>query len=164
MNAVSVLPILTEYIDAFDPKRRARCDGVRYSVATEALNYIDNMAIRLRAEEKGRAAIDALQNAVHRIGVASNDTAKSERAVDLELLFINSAKGVNETDREIRDTLKARHNIEISDNELEKFVNFLVSFDPGYPSWSYVATYSVPMLLKDSNRYYQAYLRFKSRH
>jgi len=75
--------------------------------------------------------------------------------------YLEMAKGTNIRDEMIEATLQAKHKIQMTDEELLEFSNYLVSLDPTYPTWSDVGEAGPPALVKDSKRYYDAYLEFK---
>ena len=160
-NAAAVLPILAEYMDAYDPSLTARCDSERFGVASEAAFHIDNGAVRLRGLKEGQTAISALERAVARMRAANTPTRGSHLELAAHHLKMQKRNSIH--DGMMRDTLKARHGIVMSDDEFEKFIEFLVLLDPTYPSWNDSAAYSVPMLLKHSRRYFEAYEQFRGR-
>ena len=88
-------------------------------------------------------------------------------------MTLEETKGVNDTDKNIRDTLRLKYKIILSNPELLEFSNFLVTLDPMYPSWSgtdFIKDYTQineagnPLqvyIMKHPERYYEAYLEFK---
>jgi len=84
-------------------------------------------------------------------------------------------RGLNFVDYAIRDTLRVKYRIELSDSELLEFSNYLVEKDPTYPSWSErtmfrdssppnnAASPALVFIFTRPTRYYQAYLAFKKR-
>jgi hypothetical protein len=48
----------------------------------------------------------------------------------------NLTKGIGVVDDDIRDTLWVRYKIQMSEEELLAFSNFLIAHDSTYPSWS----------------------------
>lgn len=82
---------------------------------------------------------------------------------NLSLHHLEMAQGTNIRDEMIRATLSARHKVRMPENEYLAFSNFLVSLDPTYPSWSEVGENGPPALMKESGKYYAAYLKFKAK-
>lgn len=75
-------------------------------------------------------------------------------------LRILQGKEYSISDSSIRATLRKKYKIQLSDEEMIKFSNYLTSLDPAYPSGCKL---SYPELLCiDSKEYYEAYLRFKA--
>jgi hypothetical protein len=161
-KAVAILPVLTEYMNAYDPTKRARCDEERYSVASNDAGDIDRATIRIRGISEGKLAIAAMERAIARMKAAGFEKPGIQSSLNGSVLDLEQLKGANIRDDEIRDTLLAKHHVEMTDAEFERYVDFLISVDPRYPAWSISeAGYSVRPLLKDSSRFYQAYLKFK---
>jgi hypothetical protein len=73
------------------------------------------------------------------------------------------ARGTNIRDEMIRATLQSRHKVQMTESEYLEFSNFLTSLDPTYPIWSEVGEYGPPTTLKESKRYYEAYVKFKAK-
>lgn len=173
----AALPVLNEYINAYDPSRASRCDDMRFSVAARMANDIDRFEFRLRAAKEGRLVIEALERAIQRIHDAGYDTNYHEYSQNsrhpLSSLFLKELEGVNEVDKAIRNTFWTLHKIEMSDVELFEFSNFLILRDPTYPAWSgqsLIKDYSrlneagnplQVFVVKKPERYYAAYLEFK---
>jgi len=163
-NALVVLPILTEYINAYDPTKRASCDEVRYSTASHRLWSIDLATLRLRGVYDGKLAINAVKNAIDRMKKAGFEAPGVQSPLSGSLLDLPQLTGTNIRDYQIRDTLRTKNHVEMSDEEFENFVEYLISIDPRYPSWSRLEPgYKVRPLLVDSRRFLQAYRQFKRR-
>lgn len=160
-NAASILPITVEYMNAWEPRSNSECDETRFYVAMQIADGLDDRTVRLRGIKEGRLAIDALARAVARMHEANTPSRNSPR--DMAIHRLEMQQGTNISDEFVRSTLKVRHAIVMTDDEYIKFVEFLVSFDPTYPSWSVSAAYQVPMILKDSRRYFEAYKRFRAK-
>lgn len=162
---VTVLPKLTEYIDAYDPKSASKCDETRFHVAFTTADHLDNMVIRLRGTKEGQKAIGALERAMQRMREAGLDNPQLGPLsfFDFSILYLKGLKATNDRDQMIMNTLQSRHKVQMTNDELLEFINFLISFDPTYPTWSEVGEYGPPQLVKESKRYYEAYLKFKSK-
>jgi hypothetical protein len=135
-------------------------------------SQIDERVVRLRASAGGRDVIAAIE----RLAVRSKDPdSKFESLAEMNLKFVS---GVNMTDDAIQNTLWLRHRIKMSDEEMLRFTNFLISRDPTYPSWGErefirisdanareVNDLGRPVtqifVMKNPERFYQAYLTFK---
>jgi hypothetical protein len=176
-DGTRVLPVLTEYMNGYDPKTASKCEETRFAVSTRLAADLDRFEFRLRGTKEGQLAIAALDHAVElmrRVGYDRGDSEyENNREFRLYSLQLKELKGINEVDRAIRDTFWIRWKKKISDYELSDFSNFLVSRDPGYPSWSTsslikdqsrINEAGNPLqvyTLNEPDRYYQAYLDFK---
>lgn len=180
-DGLAALPRMIEIMDEYDPTRFREGKGrrgERFDACWLMLGYIDERALRLRASEEGRRAMDALERAVGRMraaGYGQKDQHEWERhgRFDLALSNLEMAKGVNSTDEAIRDTFWVRRRIQMSDEELLAFSNFLVARDPTYPSWSeqdFIKDYTrvneagnpfQRHVMRKPEPYYEAYLEFK---
>lgn len=170
---ITTLPILTEYMNNYDPQRSGSYEPTvipafeetRFFVALTRAENVDNSVARLRGCSDGKSAIEALQNGVDRMRELGYDNAEHKNHGNFEfaLVILKELRGVNVRDEQIRTTLAARRNVEIADKSLLDFSNFLTSLDPKYPSWSEVNEAGSPLLLKDDTKYFEAYLKFKSR-
>jgi hypothetical protein len=175
-DGVQVMPVLTEYMNAYDPKNYSKCEGMRFHVAFTRSGDIDDNVVRLRGIKEGQLAIDALERGIERMRDAGFDKSNHKRSGDFNfaLLHLKLLKGINISDRSIMDTFWVQHKIKMSDSELLEFCNFLILRDPTYPAWSEMtglikdhsrtneAGYPLQVyLLKKPERYYEAYLEFK---
>jgi hypothetical protein len=180
-DRLAALPRMIEIMNEYDPTRFREGKGrrgERFDACWLMLSYIDRRAVRLRASEEGRRAMDALERAINRMRAADygqKDQHEWEQhgRFELALTYLNEAKGINLTDLAIMDTFWVRHKIEMSEQELLTFSNFLVARDPTYPSWSeqdFIKDYTrlneagnpfQRNIMKQPERYYEAYLEFK---
>lgn len=165
------LPVLTEHMNAsFYSKTAFECDHKRFGTANQLAHDIDRFEFRLRGTSEGKQTIDAFEQAIERV----EKPGFTERDVSFyRSMFLSDLKGINGADEKIRDTFWVRYRIEMSDKELVEFSNFLIELDPTYPSWSdwdFIKDHSRineagnPLqvyVLKEPERFYQAYLRFK---
>ena len=120
--------------------------------------------ISVRAFAEGRQAIEALKRSSENQRIAhlnSNEDDKFEmgRRYELHLLYVKKLEGNSFKDEFMQRTLNIRYNINLSEEELRAFVNYLVERDPYYPSWSEVRS----ELLINSEPFHQAYLEYKAK-
>lgn len=160
---VKILPVLIQYVNEYDPKTPSKCERTRFYVASEEMSGLDRGLIRIRSVKDGQVAVEAIERAVDRMKNAGFDKKEHKYSgyFDFAMLVLKGLKGINERDVLIRDTLRRRHDVQMTDAELLEFSNFLVSLDPTYPTWSEIGEYGPPALLKDPNKYFEAYLKFK---
>lgn len=142
-DGLKALPRLIEIIDEYDPTRasgRRGHKGDRFDACWLMLGYIDDFAVRLRGSEEGKRATNALEQAVGRMraaGYGQKDNSDAKQYVfELAEGKLKYANGINFTDEAIRDTFWVQHKIQMSDQELLEFSNFLIARDSTYPSWS----------------------------
>ena len=180
-DGLAALPRLIEIMGEYDPTRFREGQGrrgERFDACWIMLSYIDRQAVRLRASGEGRRAMAALESAINRMRAADYGRKDQhewpqhgrfeQAAADLE-----EAKGVNLADKAIRDTFWVRHKVQMSDEELLAFSNFLVARDPTYPGWSekdFIKDYTrineagnpfQRHVMREPERFYEAYLEFK---
>lgn len=180
-DGLKALPRMIEIMDEYDPTRdsgKRRHKGESFDAMWMMLGYIDNDAVRLRGSEEGRRAIDALERAIQRMRAAGygqpdqDEWAKHGR-FELATTYLEEDKGINSTDRAIKDTFRLEYKILLLDEELLEFSNFLAAHYPEYPGWSetnYFRDYTqinkagFPLwvyTMKKPERFYEAYLEFK---
>jgi hypothetical protein len=164
---VEALPVLTEYMNAYEPQSASECDGLRFAIVQRTVHDLDRFEFRLRGVKEGQRAIDAFERAIERMEKVNKGVSEYRN------LFLRHLKGANGFDRAIRDTFWVRNKIEMSDSELLEFSNFLTARDPTYPSWSdkdFIKDYSrineagnpsQVHILKKPERFYEAYSKFK---
>lgn len=117
---------LIELIDGYNPKRTK---DTRFHSAMRIAEDIDERVIRLRSSINGNRVIQAIE----RLSTRRRAEGKSDESIDWVL---QSTKGVNGKDRDVRDTLWVKYRIKMSDSELLDFSNYLVKYHPTYLSWS----------------------------
>lgn len=110
--------------------------------------------------KNGRLTIQALEHAIERRRKAKLNPEEYDGRGNLLTTFLKGLKGQNIKDGLIEETLEKRHDIKMSEAELMKFIDFLISLDPAYPSWTKIFFWG-EMTQAESDRYYQAYLKFK---
>lgn len=176
-SGAEMLPVMTEYMDAYDPIKGSKCERIRFSVAAREANDLDRFRFRLRGSKEGLLTIAALEHAIERMAKAGFDDKKRDydnnRVFRLHGLFLEEMKGVNEVDHAARDTFWVNRKIKMSDEELLEFSNFLISRDPTYPAWSgtdrikdfsrinEAGSPAQVRVFKNPERFYEAYLEFK---
>jgi hypothetical protein len=180
-DGLGALPRMIEIMDEYDPTKFREGQGrrgERFDACWEMLGYIDHQVVRLRASEEGRRAMEALERAIDRMraaGYGQKDQHEWEQhgRFDLAVMYLEEAKGVNLADRAMMDTFWIRHKVQMTDEELVAFSNFMVARDPTYPSWSekdFIKDYTrineagnpaQRHVMKKPERFYEAYLEFK---
>ncbi len=160
-DGIKILPKAIEYLNGYDPntKECKKRNDARLLTAAMYIDGVDTAKFRIRAIENGRVAIKALEQAIERRN-ASLDPDEYNGRRNLLSVFLNGLKGRTIKDGLIEKTLETRHNVKMSDAELTEFTNFLISLDPAYPSWTKVLGWA-EMSQPESDRYYQAYLKFR---
>jgi hypothetical protein len=182
-DGTKALPAITRTINEFDPttsKGKSRQKDARAFAAEGLLSQVDGRIIRLRAIPEGRAAIDALKSLVQRMLAAHFDTADVMNGETSDRYRYQASKseledmqGINHFDRGIKDTLRIRYKITLSDGQTLDLINYLISQEPRYPSWSTLENYKDMsdrneagnprqyFVLKNPEPFYQLYLKFK---
>ncbi|HKO62723.1 MAG TPA: hypothetical protein VJV03_16275 [Pyrinomonadaceae bacterium] len=172
------LPPMVLIIDQYDPTTvtTSNKNGERFDAMWMLLGDLDSYVIRVRATDEGRTAIDRLQNAINRMNnstSAVNDHWATEGRLKLATKTLEDANGIGFADRTVRDTFWIQYKVQLSDEELLKFSNFLVARDPNYPSWSqtdFIKDFSRindsgnPLqvyVMKNPSPFYNEYLEFK---
>jgi len=180
-DGLKAVPRLTAIIDDYDPAGSAgdSKEGKARSEASEGfLGYIDGNVVRLRASDEGRRAIEAMRALLRRMLKAHFDTDESyDRKNHYEVLIysLKESEGINACDEALRNTLRLRYKISLSDKELSDFTNYLILQDPYYPSWSEREEYKDMtqrneagnpiwyVVMKKPERFYNAYLQYKGK-
>jgi hypothetical protein len=165
-DGVKALPALAEIANRYHPDIQDNYDqSGDFFIALQLVESIDNIAVRIRATEEGRSAIKVFEDVLNRMKKAGFDDEKNkwnnDYSRELDTLRVLQGKSVSLTDETIRETLKEKHNIQMSDEEMIKFSNYLTSLDPTYTSRCEFISDS-PYICKDSIEYYEAYLKFKA--
>ena len=176
-SGVNMLPVLTEFLNGYDPKNASKCEATRFFVASFEANNLDRRAFRLRGSNEGKLTISALEQAVERMKKAGYDDKKRDyddnRRFRIHESYLENLKGVNEIDRAAQDTFWVNRKMVMSHDELLEFSNFLVSLDPTYPAWSEMDWFkdhsrineagspAQVLVFRKPERYHEAYLQFK---
>lgn len=180
-DGLKALQRMIEIMDEYDPTRFPEGKGrrgERFDACWLMLGYLDDDAVRLRGSAEGRRAIDALERAIQRMRTAGygqkdqHEWAQHGR-FDLVVTTLKEAKGINRTDRALRDTFRLDYKTLLSDEELLAFSNFLTANYMDYPGWSGTnhlrdftrineAGYPLRVsTMKKPERFYESYLEFK---
>jgi hypothetical protein len=176
-DGLAALPRIIEIIDEYDPTRgpgRRGHKGERFDACFQLLGYLDNFVVRLRASEEGQRVMDVLERAINRMQAAGYSQAQEGWAkggrFEVASIELRQAAGINDTDEAIRNTLRLKYKIRLSDAEVLEFINFLVVRYPEYPSWSerdFIHIFDengkpLPgLVVKKLQPFYEAYLEFK---
>lgn len=164
-NPVKYMPALTEIADNYNPDNASQCERLRFFVAYKTASDIDEMMIRLRGTREGLSTIEALEGALRRMKELGFDNSHHIRRVDYDtyLQYFRILRGISSFDKIIRETLRTKKNVDMSDEELLEFSNFLVVLDPTYPVWSETVEYQGHTVLKKPERYFKAFFKFQSK-
>ncbi len=157
-----VLPTAIKYLNEYDPNVQ-KCkerSNTRMFTAAMYLNNVDNAKFRIRSTETGRLAIRSLEQVIERRRKAKLNPDEYDGRGNLLTTFLKGLKGQNIKDGLIEETLEKRYNVKMSEAELMKFTDFLISLDSAYPGWTNIFFWG-EMTQAESDRYYQAYLKFK---
>ena len=179
IDGLKALPRIIDYLNGYDPAHKNKSRNVEnYESCKIMLGFIDGFAVRLRASEEGRRAIDALAHSIERMRAAGFAVKKDGYDRDNSLFVVTEndlkeAKGIGWTDDNIQNTFRFVYKIKLSDAELLDFSNYLTEHYPKYPSWSQgkltkddtdIAPDGLPsmnVMIEKPERYYEAYLEFK---
>lgn len=181
-DEIKALPAITRIIDEFDPtnpKANSRERDARAFAAEGLLSQVDSM-IRLRAIPEGRTGVDAITRLVQRMLAAHFDSADVTKREHSDRYRYEATRdevaelgGLNMFDHTMQDTFRVRYKTTLSDKQLLNFVNYLISQDPRYPTWSTVEDFKDVKhlnaagnprqfgILKTSEPFYNAYRKYK---
>jgi hypothetical protein len=180
-DGLSAVPYLANIIKQYNPARaeaRGKERGERAYACTTLLPEIDANVVRLRASDEGRKAIEAMRELLDRMRAAHFDTSESyDERITCEILVsgLKEIEMLNACDEAIRDSLRLRYGISLSDKELLDLTNHMISQDPYYPSWSEREEYKDltrhneagnPLwyvIMKKPEPFYTAYLQYKAK-
>lgn len=182
-DEIKALPAITQIIDEFDPtnpKANSQGRDARSFAAEDLLSQVDGHVIRLRGIPEGRTAIDAITRLVQRMLAAHFNTADVNQAEHSDRYRYQATReeaaelrGLNMFDYNLQDTFRIRYRIILTDKQTLAFVNYLISQDPRYPSWSTMEEYKDMrhpnaagnprqyFLLKDVRPFHDAYRKFR---
>lgn len=174
---VKVLPVISEYIDSYDHKKRSECTELRLAIVSRLASDIDRFDFRLRGTKEGLLLIDSLERALQQIVTDEPGTSffngSKGRHQPAAFIFLPELKGRNEVDRSIVDTFRVRYKITLSESEIVDLTNYLILQDPKYPAWSKTKLFKDdsmvnkagnPMhfnVFKNPKPFYKAYLELK---
>jgi hypothetical protein len=159
---VEIIPVLTKVAKSFASRPLSECQQDRFFTAFATASDVDQQIVRLRSIKEGRVAIAAAAEALERMRDAGlgNDSTHPYNKSHFGEYILDSVRGTTDFDDQIRKLLASQFRIRLSDQQFVKFVNFLTSTYPTYPS----LTPSVNMgrdLRPHKKRYYEAYLKYK---
>jgi hypothetical protein len=182
-DGIEVVAEIVKIIDEYDPtqgKGRGKDKGERYDAAWILLSDIDGTVIRLRASEEGRIGIEAMKRVVERMRAAHFDNSESydyekQGRYKLAVIALTGMEGINMRDEAVRDTLRLRYKISLSDKELLDFIDYVISQDPSYPSSMVTELYKDREQLNDAGNplqyvivknvepFHKLYLQYKAK-
>jgi len=182
-DGIKSVPEIIKVINEYDPTRRegrSKEKDLRCENAQMLLSFLDTGVFRLRAVEEGRKALEAVKRLIERMRAADFDSLDTyeynkQGRYQNSLLSIKEMEGINYCDEAIRNTLKHKYNILLSDQKMLDFVNYLISQDAYYPGWSKRDWYRDPNRLNEKgfplryvriinlDPFYQAYLKYKAK-
>jgi hypothetical protein len=182
-DGVKAVPKIVEIIDDFDPTRnggKKRDAGEQYDAASMLLSDIDGTVVRLRASDEGRSGIDAMIRSTKRMQATHYDNAEGyeyskQGRYRLTLGATKEMLGINALDEAVRQTLRLKYKISLSESQMLDFVNYMISQDPKYPRWSETTLYKdleqrneagYPLqyhIVKNVEPFYRLYLQYKSK-
>ena len=172
-DGVKVFPPIIKILDEFDPAKMTYGFDKhfkRYEAVQLLLLDIDSNFFRVRGVEEGRNAIAASVRAYERMVARNNkynkpSTDEMWRRVHLSWNFLELLKGVTISDQCVKDTLKVKYEVDLTEKELLDFVNYLIAHNPQYPSSSereYSKTGKRVCVYKQPELFQQAYLEYKA--
>src|SRR5262249_15081981 len=135
----TVMPAVVRIIERFDPSSRKhsgrQVDACCYA-AEGMVQAFDESIVRLRGSPEGLKAVEAMERLADRMRAAHYDSARSSgeysRRMRLEGVVseVQSLRGINQYDQAIADTLRIKRGIKLSDDDLRRFVEYLIKKDP----------------------------------
>lgn len=166
-DGIKVLPEIADVANRFHPENGDSFDtdnkkAIDFQRVLFLAEDIDNAVIRIRASEEGHATIKMFEDVLSRMKTAgyADEKYKWNRLYTAYSDKLRTMLGERRsfTDAYIRDTLRLEHNIQMSDEEVVKFSNYLTSLDPTHPSRCKLKL----SICTNSKEYYEAYLKFKA--
>jgi len=150
-DGTRALLAITQIINEFEPtnpKANSRERDARAFAGEALLSQVDGHLVRLRSIPEGRTAIDAITHLVQRMLAAHFNTADVTKPEHSDRHRYQATRdeaaelrGLNMFDHTMQDTFRIQYKIRLSDKQLLGFVNYLISQDPRYPTWSDVEDY-----------------------
>ncbi len=176
-DPTEVCTAIAKVLDEYDPttkegRKHRKPDNAYWGLGF--LDQIDNFRIRIRAVENGSVVLAAYRRMLDRKKAAGHNVKPNpynDRAYARQMVYEAETSGyqelmaVNEQDRRISQWLKAEHQIQLTDDELRRFSDFLLAKDPHYVAWGdwcIVSKDPPRVAFRTPQRYYDAYLEFKS--
>jgi hypothetical protein len=177
LKAVTAIVKVTDEYDPTRPKGASKARDARCFAAERLLGQLDENVVRLRASQEGAKGIEAMRRLVERMRATHFHTAESydanQRRYKGSLFILRRMEGTNGCDEAIKNTLRIKYKVSLSDTEFSDFVNYLVSQDPHYPGWGQKEEYKDVTqrneagyhlwftIVKKPDPFYQAYLKYK---
>ena len=159
---------IVKILDEFDPstfKGRSMNRGFYAFWTGDLLSWIDHNHFRIRGTEEGRLVIEAYRRLMDRRKVRVQTKYKNDESeqhvYQAEFMQYEKMCGVNLIDWRIRRQLEEDCQLQLTEEELLPFSDFLVERDPGYVVWSKQGSVGKRWIFLDIEPYYQAYLDFK---
>jgi hypothetical protein len=182
LHAIRAVVRLAEIVNQYDPTGRGKSSrekADRAYQATVLLPMIDANVVRLRASAEGRTAILAMKQLSQNMLAAhfdkDEDNDQNRPRYELLISSVEELEGVTDCDQAIENTLRLRYKIHLSEGELVRFVDYLITEDPYYPAWSTREEYKDLtqrneagnpiwyLIMKKPEPFYKAYLQFKAK-
>jgi len=157
---IEIVPVLIKISNEFKSRPFSKCQESRFFSAFAIAGDVDDQVVRLRTVKDGRTAILAAEAALERMKLAGLADQNTYSIYPFGLTLLNWVTGFNQHDESMREMLSAEYAIKLTDEEFIKFVKFLISTDPTYPSWT-PRINSARDFRANKKKYYDAFLHFK---
>jgi hypothetical protein len=158
------LVAIAKVFDEYDPATfmgRIGRKSIDAYWALALLHWIDCNRFRVRGTEEGRLALESCRKLLERKKAALKSRSKPDESQEHvyigESMEYASMCGINAIDKYIRKQLKEAHQVEMTEEEFSRFVDFLVTKDPAYVAWSERGI----GIIRNIVPYYTAYVEFK---
>ncbi|MEZ5345686.1 MAG: hypothetical protein R2681_09050 [Pyrinomonadaceae bacterium] len=160
-DSIRILPKAIEYVTSYKPTNGSckEFNEARLIVAAEYVKAVDDREFRVRAITQGKTFLKELEATIE----LKQKQNHNKNRIRLLSMLLEQMKGTNIADGDLQATFKNKYSIEISHEELNMFIEYLISVDPAYPSWSDVDRSSPPHTFKDPEKFYEAYEQFKTK-
>lgn len=161
---LAIIPVFTKIAKEFRSRPLSKCQEERFFNAFAIAADVDDQTVRLRSLKEWQPAIFEAVAAVERmkeVGLADHVKNPYNRH-PFGLYLLNQVRGINGHDELMREMLTTEYGVRSSDQEFLKFVEFLTSTYPTYPSWTPRIGGSRD-LRKNKKKYHEAYLEFKKK-
>lgn len=159
---VAIIPVLSKIAIEFRSRPLSKCQQERFFNAFAIAADVDEQTVRLRSSEQGRTAIRAAYEAVRAMKEAGLGKTTEYTMFPFGLHLLDQVYGTNDNDNSMRELLASEYSIKLSEEEFVRFVEFLTSQDPTYPSWTPRIDMSRDFR-KNKKKYHDAYLEFKKK-
>lgn len=159
---IAIIPVLTKLAGDFASRPLSKCQQQRFFTAFAIAADVDDQIVRLRTRGDGQTAISTAEDALKQMkdaGLTDNEIYPYNK-FPFGIYLLDRLQGINEHDELMRKLLEEEFGVHLSDVEFFKFVNFLTSTYPTYPSWTPRVNNSRD-LQPNRKKYHDAYLQFK---